>query len=62
VTEEEILAVQAKDYLTLKEAAWLLNISPLTLRRWTLDGKIASIKIGKKHQFNKINIAAYAVE
>lgn len=28
-------AVQAKQYLTLKEAADLLNISPLTLRRWT---------------------------
>ena len=56
VTEEEIRAVQAKEYLTLKEAAWMLNVSPLTLRRWTLEGKITSIKIGKKHQFKKITL------
>jgi hypothetical protein len=33
VTEEEVKAMQAKEYLTLKEAALLLNVSPLTLRR-----------------------------
>lgn len=48
-TEEEIKAIQSKDNLTLKEAALLLNISPLTLRRWIFAGKVNSIKIGKKH-------------
>ena len=38
-----------KEYLTLKEAAFLLNISPLTLRRWIFTGKLVSIKNGKKH-------------
>jgi excisionase family DNA binding protein len=51
ITEEEIKIIQAKKNLTLKEAAILLNISPLTLRRWTLAGKIQSEKIGKKHSF-----------
>jgi excisionase family DNA binding protein len=51
VTENEIRTIQAKENLTLKEAAVLLNISPLTLRRWTLAGKVKSIKIGKKHMF-----------
>lgn len=46
--EEEIKAIQAKDNLTLKEAAILLNLSPLTLRRWTLSGKITAHKVGKK--------------
>lgn len=50
---DEIIAVQAKKHLTLKEAAFLLNISPLTLRRWTLAGKVTSQKIGKKHMFLK---------
>ena len=52
VTEEEIKAIQAKENLTLKEAALLLNVSPLTLRRWVLAGKVKSKKMGKKHMFN----------
>ena len=48
-SEEEAKAIQSKDNLTLKEAALLLNISPLTLRRWILAGKINSNKVGKKH-------------
>jgi DNA-binding transcriptional regulator YiaG len=38
ISEEEIRAIQAKQNLTLKEAPMLLNITPLTLRRWTLAG------------------------
>ncbi|SRR5260221_2265143 len=49
ITEEEIKTIQIKDCLTLKEAAILLNISPLTLRRWVFAGKVKSSKIGKKH-------------
>src|SRR5579863_9279386 len=33
ITEEQVRAIQAKEWLTLVEAALLLNISPLTLRR-----------------------------
>ena len=36
ITEDEIKAMQAEEWLTLKEAALLLNVSPLTLSRWTL--------------------------
>jgi excisionase family DNA binding protein len=53
VTEEEIKAIQVKEWLTLKEAALLLNVSPLTLRRWTLAGKVKSKKVGKKHAFKR---------
>ncbi len=53
ITEGEIKAVQAKEWLTLKEAALLLNVSPLTLRRWTLAGKVKSKKVGRKHLFRK---------
>ncbi len=48
VTEEQIRVINAKQYLTLKEAALLLNISALTLRRWTLAGKMPAMKFGKK--------------
>ena len=37
--------------LTLNEASALLQISPLTCRRWIKDGKIISARIGKKHIF-----------
>jgi len=53
VTEEQVKVIQAKDWLTLKEVALLLNVSPLTLRRWTLSGKIASRKIGRKHLYDR---------
>src|SRR6266705_3405536 len=39
ITEQQVRVIQAKEWLTLKEAALLLNVSPLTLRRWTLAGK-----------------------
>jgi DNA-binding transcriptional regulator YiaG len=53
ITEEEIKAIQAKENLTLIEAAILLNISPLTLRRWTLAENVNSQKVGKKHIYEK---------
>ena len=53
ITEDEVKAIQAKEWLTLKEAALLLNVSPLTLRRWTLAGKAKSKKVGRKHMFKK---------
>ena len=34
ISIEELKVIQNKDNLTLKEATLLLNISPLTVRRW----------------------------
>ena len=56
ITEDQVRVVQAKQYLTLKEAAFLLDVSPLTLRRWTLAGRVKSTKVGKKHRFEKGNL------
>jgi excisionase family DNA binding protein len=56
--ETELRALQAKEYLTLKEAAILLNISQLTLRRKVLTGKATSRKIGKKHIFERASLAS----
>jgi excisionase family DNA binding protein len=53
ITEDEVKSIQAKQFLTLKEASLLLNVSPLTLRRWTLAGKFKSTKVGKKHCFDR---------
>lgn len=39
IIEDEVKTIQAKEWLTLKEAALLLNISSLTLKRWTLVGR-----------------------
>ena len=49
ITEDQIKLINAKAVLTLKEAAVLLNISELTMRRWVLSGKVKSQKAGKKH-------------
>lgn len=56
ISQDEVKALQAKEWLTLKEAALLLNVSPLTLRRWTLAGKVKSKKIGKKHAFRRVEL------
>jgi excisionase family DNA binding protein len=42
--------------LTLKEVALLLNVTPLTLRRWVLAGKVKPEKVGKKHLFKRDSI------
>ena len=48
VVEEEHKIINAKQYLTLIEAALLLNVTPLTLRRWTFAKEIQASKSGKK--------------
>ncbi len=47
-TEDEIKAINAKQNLTLKEAAFILNVSPLTLRRWIFF--VVLIIFGKVHR------------
>ncbi len=56
ITEGQVRAIQAKEWLTLKEAALLVNVSPLTLRRWVLAGKVRSEKVGRKHRFRKADL------
>ncbi|MBD0374537.1 MAG: excisionase family DNA-binding protein [Flavisolibacter sp.] len=56
ITENDIKVIQAKQYLTLKEAAILLNVAPLTLRRWIFAGRIISNKVGKKHIIDRTAI------
>jgi excisionase family DNA binding protein len=53
ITEKQVRVIQAKEWLTLKEAALLLYVSPLTLRRWVLAGNMKSKKVRKKHLFRK---------
>lgn len=42
-----------KELLTLNEAAALLNVMPVTMRRWILTGVVKSYKVGKKHIVSK---------
>ena len=56
ISEDQVRAIQAKEWLTLKEAAMLLNVSSLTLRRWTLAGKVRSKRVGRKHLFKKADL------
>lgn len=48
--------LHSKQLLTLNETAVLLNVSPLTIRRWLKSGVISSSRLGKKHLFNRITI------
>src|ERR1700744_5089793 len=59
ITVEKVDLIQAKMFLDLKEAAILLNVSSLTLRRWVLAGRVASVKVGKKHLFNRVALISF---
>jgi len=61
VTEEEIRIINVKELLTLNEAALLLNTTSLTLRRWTLCGKMPATKIGKKWVYKRKNFEAITI-
>jgi len=41
-----------KNYVTIKEAAEILGISPMTLRRWDKKGKLKA----SRHPFNSYRI------
>lgn len=57
LTEEQIRGINEKQYLTLKEAALLLNISALTLRKWTLGGKMRGNKKNKNLPYDFIDMS-----
>jgi hypothetical protein len=58
VAEERMKAINAKELLTLQEAALFMSISDLTMRRWILTGKVVSRKAGKKHLILKADLLA----
>src|ERR1700754_5155656 len=60
ITAEQVKVKQAKEWLSLKEAAMVLNVSPLTLSRWVLTGKVKSEKVGRKHLFKMENLRKIA--
>jgi len=41
-----------KNYVTIKEAAEILGVSPMTLRRWDKKGKLKAVR----HCFNNYRI------
>jgi excisionase family DNA binding protein len=61
ITEERVRAIQAREFWDLKEAALILRVSPLTLRRWVLTGKLTSAKVGRKHLFNRNSLVSFMV-
>lgn len=57
--ENRLKVMNVKQYITLRQAAFMLKLlSPLTLRRWTLCGKMPANKIGKKWVYKRKEIDA----
>lgn len=48
------------EYLTIKEAAKLLDVHPNTIRNWIREDKLPSIKIGRTIRILKSDIPTYA--
>src|SRR6266849_2323296 len=48
MAEEKISLQNLPDLLTIKEAAAVLRVSPLTLKRWGKRGKLPAIRINSR--------------
>jgi excisionase family DNA binding protein len=44
--------MKKKKYITIKEAAEILGVNPMTLRRWDKKGKLKAVR----HPFNNYRI------
>jgi excisionase family DNA binding protein len=49
----EYSIIKDKELLTINEASQLLNITPVTFRRWLKAKKVISSRIGKKHMIQR---------
>jgi transcriptional repressor of dcmA and dcmR len=50
-----------EDLLTIKQAAKMLNVSEMSLRRWTNDGKLACLRVGahRSRRFRRTDLVAF---
>ena len=47
----------AIDLLTVQETAQLLRVSPLTIRRYVADGRLAAVKVGRAVRIERDAVA-----
>ncbi|MBN8862600.1 MAG: helix-turn-helix domain-containing protein [Sphingobacteriales bacterium] len=57
-TKVDFPELSGKPFLTINESSALLNVSPVTLRRWIKEGMIPTQQIGKKHIIKRADIDA----
>lgn len=50
-----------KDWLTVKEAAAYLSVSPFTIRRWLKEGKLPHKKLGTSKN-SSIRVSSLGIE
>ena len=55
-TKVDFPELDNKPFLTINESSALLNVSPVTLRRWIKEGMIQTQRIGKKHIIKRADI------
>jgi len=55
-TKVDFPELNNKPFLTINESSALLNVSPVTLRRWIKEGMIQTQRIGKKHIIRRTDI------
>ena len=48
MTDQTLSLNNLPDLLTVREAAQILRVSPLTLKRWGKRGKLAAIRINSR--------------
>ena len=58
---DKLARMTSQGLLTLDEAATYLGVAKITLRRWTRDGYLACVRIGKRgdRRFRRQDLDAY---
>lgn len=57
-----ILQSKTSNHMTITEAALLLHVNRITIRRWIKQGKLHSEKVGQINLLLKANVLAIAHE
>ena len=55
------IAADAEPLLDIEQAARFLNVSETSLRRWTNDGRLACLRVGRRRErrFRKADLLAF---
>lgn len=62
MTKQENRLIFGVEYLTTRNAAQILGVTPQSVARWVLQGELTGTKIGKNCFFTESNLKDFLAE